>query len=89
MQKLQSTARKNMTITVDCNENHEPHDLDKVWCGGQERIRKLRTWSNSVQTVNKVDRLLPQHCYIHGIGQLDPGNDYMWTLQVQWRGKCS
>ena len=24
--------------------------LHKVWCGGQERIRRLRTWSNSVQT---------------------------------------
>ena len=50
-----------------------------------EWIRRSRTLSNSVQTVSKVDHLLPQHHYIHGVSQPDPGHSCMWTSQVPWR----
>ena len=55
-----------------------------TWPGMDQEIENMV----SVPTVNKVDHLLPRHRYIHGVGRPDPGHGYMWTLQVQWKGRC-
>ena len=45
------------------------------WPGMDQEIENMV--KQCFQTVNKVDHLLPQHCYIHGVGRPDPGHDYM------------